>query len=364
MEGATNAQVPTPELIKTEKISLSGNDKLSLVSNLSTMLTAGIPILETVDSLLEDAKGNQRKLLQIIRDNLMQGKHMYVSFSRFPEIFDKVTVNIVKASEEAGTLDVALKDLKSSIKKDMEFNDRIKSALFYPMFILLVFAGVLLMILTVVVPKISTVFLRLNIDLPLPTQILIFTSNVLLTYTIPVIVGFLLLIAGIVYGYKKNKRLFLSTLFKLPLIAHLAKEIDLTRFSHSMYLLLNAGIPITAALELTEEVVMKKEVSVAIRHAKEVVSSGRKLSQAFKDSRSIYPSIMIKITEAGEKTGSLEKSMEDTSEYLDYQVAKTLKTVTALIEPIMLVFVGVLVGGMMLAIIAPIYNLIGQVGSR
>ena len=102
----------------------------------------------------------------------------------------------------------------------------------------------------------------------------------------------------------------------------------------------------------------------AIQHAKEVVSSGKRLSEGLKDSKGVFPQIMIKITEAGEKTGSLERSMQDTSEYLDYQVSKTLKTLTALLEPIMLVVVGVLVGGMMMAIIAPIYNMIGQVGPR
>ena len=131
-----------------------------------------------------------------------------------------------------------------------------------------------------------------------------------------------------------------------------------------MYLLLNAGIPIAAALELAQEVVVKQEVSKAVVHSKELVLAGSELSDGLKAAKDVFPNIMIKITEAGEKSGSLDKSMLDISEYLDYQVANTLKTLTTLLEPIMLVFVGVLVGGMMLAIIAPIYGLIGQVTSR
>ena len=138
----------------------------------------------------------------------------------------------------------------------------------------------------------------------------------------------------------------------------------MTRFTHSMYLLLSSGVPITTALALSGEVVVMKEVHRAIDHTKEVVNAGKKLTDGLKDHKKTMPTIVIKMIEAGEKTGSLEKAMGDASEYLDYQVTGTLKTLTALLEPIMLVLVGILVGGMMLAIIAPIYGLVGQIGSR
>jgi type II secretory pathway component PulF len=202
--------------LKTQNITISNNEKLDLIGNLSTMLSAGIPILESVDSLLEDVKGNQKKLLEALRADLMEGKHVYACFSKFPKVFDEVTVNLIKASEEAGTLDVTLKDLKGNIKKDMEFIDKIKSALTYPILILIVFLGVLLMILVVVVPKISTVFLRLRVDLPLPTQIMINTSNILMEYTLPIII---LLVAGVIassFLYKIKKKTFIHFLSSLP----------------------------------------------------------------------------------------------------------------------------------------------------
>ena len=109
---------------------------------------------------------------------------------------------------------------------------------------------------------------------------------------------------------------------------------------------------------------MKKEVTLAIRHAKESVMGGKKITDGLKDYKKVFPNVVIKIIEAGEKTGSLDKSMQESSDYLDYQVSNSVKMVTALMEPVMLVFVGVMIGGMMLAIIAPIYNLVGQVGGR
>jgi type IV pilus assembly protein PilC len=350
--------------MKTEHLRISDKDKLALISNFAAMITAGIPIIEVVDSLLDDSKGNQKKLLETMKADLNQGLHVYQTMAKFPNVFDKISVNIVKASEEAGTLDTALKDLQNGIRKDIEFSDKVKSALTYPFFIMIVFVGVLLMILVVVVPKISTVFSRLNVTLPLPTKIMIFVSNAILTYTIPIIIVTILIAAGIFFLYRTKRQAFVRTLISLPFINTLAKEIDLTRFTHSMQLLLASGVPITTALELSSEVVIMKDVQKAIAHGREAVMAGKKLTDGLRESKRTIPSIIIKIIGAGEKTGSLEKSMGDASDYLDYQVTGTLKTLTALLEPIMLVVVGVLVGGMMLAIIAPIYGLIGQIGAR
>lgn len=348
---------------KLSNITISGNEKISFISNLATMLSAGIPIIETVDSLLEDSKGHMKTLLETLRADLMQGKRIYTTFERFPKVFDSVMVNIIRASEEAGTLDVALSDLRVNLKKDMEFSDKIHSALIYPIFISFVFVGVMLVILIVVMPKISTVFKSLGTTLPLPTQLLIDSSNFLINNTLTSI-ALLVVVSFIVYFlFKTQKRLFIQTLLSLPYISQLGKEIDVARFTRSLYLLLNAGIPIGNAMQLSEAVVNKHEVLLAIQHSRQLVVSGRNLSQGFKDYKKIFPSIIIKITEAGEKSGSLDKSMQDASEYLDYQVSNTLKTVTALIEPAMLVVVGILIGGMMLAIIAPMYSLIANVSN-
>lgn len=349
--------------MKTQNVSISSNDKIALISNLSTMLEAGIPILESIDSLLEDSKGGLKKILETLKEDVTQGKRIHFSFAKFPNVFNKVTVNIIKASEESGTLDETLKDLKDIIAKENEFSDKIRSALIYPTIILVVFLVVLVVILTFVIPKISLVFTRLKAELPLPTKILIFASNLILTQTIPVILGLIFITAAMFFLFRKYKRFFVSIFISFPVISKLAIEIDLTRFSRSLYLLLNAGIPITGALELAQEVVIKKQISRAISHSRDAVQSGKKLSSGLKDHKKNIPSIMIKLIEAGEKSGSLEKSMQDISTYFDYQVGKMLVAATVLIEPIILVFTAVLIGGMMISVIGPIYGLIGEVGS-
>lgn len=350
--------------INLKNVTISNSEKIELIMNLSTMIAAGISILSAVEALLEDAKGNQKIVLQTLNDHIYQGKRVYTAFAEFPQIFDKVTVNIVKAAEESGTLDVILKDIKDNIRKEMEFNGKIMSALMYPVLVVFVFIGVLVMILVVVIPKISVVFLRLKVALPLPTRILMFASDIIMNQTIPFVLISAALIGGIVYLFKKHRKVIIQPLLSLPIIAPLILKIDLTRFTYSLYLLLNSGIPITSALQLTEDVVVKKEVFDLISKTYEMVVSGKNMSEGLKKGKKIIPSIMIKIVEAGEKSGTLDKSLHDVSEYLDYEVASSIKTATALLEPIMLVIVGILVGGMMMSIIAPIYGLIGSVGAK
>src|SRR5260221_4804788 len=122
-------------MVNYSKVTISASEKISLVGNIATMLAAGIPILEIVNNLLEDSKGGVKEIFTVLRDDISQGKEVYISFAKFPKVFDKVTVNVIKASEEAGTLEVTLQDLRLTIRKQVEFNDKIKSSMMYPGFI-------------------------------------------------------------------------------------------------------------------------------------------------------------------------------------------------------------------------------------
>lgn len=347
-----------------KNISLSSSEKLNFVSNLSTMISAGISILSVVNSLSQEAQGNVKKILETMSADLLQGKHLYMSFSKFPLVFDSITVNMIRASEETGALDVVLKDMKEQIKKDIAFNRKVRAALTYPFLVLLVFFAVLSIILVVVIPKIATVFSQLKVTLPLPTKVLIFSSNLLIHDTLFIVGGIAFFSFGAAFLYKKQRNRVLPLLYSLPIVSRLVRDIDLMRFSRSLHLLLNSGITITTALGLTENIVYKPEIKRAINNARQAILSGKTLSSTFKQHKRIFPSTMIELTQAGEKTGSIDRSMQDISEYFDNQVSDNLGILTALIEPLMLILVALLVGGMMLAIIAPIYGLIGQIGPQ
>ncbi len=349
---------------KVSHITLSGNDKISLITNLSTMLKSGIPIIEVVDSLLEDAKGSQRKILENLRTDLMQGKRIYQSLSNFPDAFDPVTVSLIKASEESGNLETTLADLRVHIQKDMEFSDKIKGALIYPVVIMVVFAGVMLIILIFVIPKISVVFKSLHVSLPLPTQIMITVSDLIIKKTWYVVSGVLMTLSIAFYLIKRQRQLLVNLVTSLPVVSELVRQIDLTRFSRNLYLLLSTGLPITTALELSQDVVVRRKTALLIKKCKEMIMSGKRFSDGLKSTPGVIPSIMVRLIEAGEKSGTLDKSLLDISEFLDYQVSLALKNLTALLEPVLLLFVAVGVGGMMVSIIAPIYGLISQIGGH
>jgi len=346
------------------RMSLSSGEKIALIGNLATMLGAGIPILEAVDSLLTDSKGNSSKVLDALKTDLMQGKHIHNSFSAFPNVFDSVTISLLKAAEEAGTLETTLVDLKDHIQKETEFIDKIKLALVYPILISIVFVGVLIVILLVVVPKISTVFSRLKVELPLPTRILIIVSDTLIHRTLYLGIGFAVGLLLLWFIMRQFKPFFLNLFYSLPVIRGLVKMIDLTRFSRTLHLLLSSGIPIDSALELCKNVVMRRSTAQVIIKSREMILSGKRLADGLRSVKGVIPSIMIKLVEAGEKSGTLDKSMADLSVHLDYQVSNALRTLTSILEPVMLLVVGLSVGGMMLAIIAPIYGLISQVNAR
>jgi len=347
-----------------KSLSISSQEKYSIISSLATFLASGIPILESIDSILEESKGNTKKILIQLKQDLEQGKTLAYSLARNPNAFDPITVNLIKGAEESGTLEDALKDLTVSIQKDIDFMDKVKGSLVYPSLVVLVLLAVIILNLFFVIPRVAQVFSRLKIDVPLPTQILISTSNFVNDNLILAIIAIAILISLIIVTIRVQKPIISRLLFSLPLVSKLITEIDLTRFSRSLALLLKAGIPIDEALTLSANVVSKKQIKKVIEDTLKQVTQGNKISVGLKNTPNVIPSFMLRIIEAGEKSGTLEQSFQSLSNQLEKRVENRLKTLTLLIEPFLLIFVGLIVGALMLAIIAPIYNLIGQIGQR
>ncbi|OGD82838.1 hypothetical protein A3J17_05095 [Candidatus Curtissbacteria bacterium RIFCSPLOWO2_02_FULL_40_11] len=347
-----------------KSIPLNAQEKLNIVESLATLLASGIPIIETVESLIEESKGNSLKILQFLKEDLNQGKTISYSLARHPKAFDPITVNLLKAAEEAGTLETTLKDLTHSIKKDIDFSSTVKSSLIYPILVLVILFAVIVLNLFFVIPRISQVFTRLKIDVPLPTKILIATSNFATENLIFVIFALFIITILIYLSYKSKKSYLGKILFSLPPVSKLIIEIDLARFTRSMALLLKSGIPIDSAIELSDDVINKNEIKIVLKDALKQVTAGKTLSSSLKKNKRVIPGFMIRIIQAGEKSGTLEKSMQELSDQFESRVTNRVKTITLLIEPLLLLIVGLLVGGLMLAIIAPIYNLIGQIGQR
>ncbi len=349
--------------VNPANLRLSADDKISLFSNMATMLSAGIPIAETIESLLDESKKDTRQVLLIVQEDISSGHHLHQSFSKFPRAFDKVTVNLIKSAEESGTLETSLKDIEKNMLKEMQFADNVKSALMYPALVMVVFVVVLVVMLLVVIPKIAQVFSRLKVSLPFATRMMIVLSNALIHHPFIVIGVSVAVVVGVMMFYRYKRELLFNFLYDLPGVSQLIRKTDLTHFTRNLYLLLSSGIPIVMALELAEEVVRKSEVRALIKQARNRAVSGYPFFQGLRSKQRIVPEMMIKLMEVGEKTGTLETAMQSVADHMDYEVTKSLAKFTTILEPVMLVVVALVVGGMMMAIISPMYGLISQVGS-
>ncbi len=345
-------------------IRLKSAEKLELIDSLGAMLSAGIPLLESVEALLEGSRGKMKIVLDGLKKDLESGKTIADSFSKFPESFDPIAINLIRGGEEAGNLEEILDDLAETIKKDIEFNRKIKGALAYPAFVVAIFVVIMTVILTFVIPRIAQVFSKLDVTIPLPTRMLMFMSEALLNFWPWIIVGLIGLGIGSVLFYRAKKREVLYLFSSLPLLSELAQEIDLVRFSRSLGLLLSSGIPISKALELSQNVLVRRELVHLIEFTRQEVMRGKRLTDALSSKKGAVPQIFIRMIDAGERSGKLEESFQKTSQYFDDRVSATIKTLTTLMEPILLVVVGLMVGGIMLSIIAPIYQLIGSIQVR
>lgn len=349
--------------MKAAHIQLSSRDKLALFTDISTMLTAGIPIMEIIESLSRDAHGDTKAILAALHRSLYGGEPLSQGMAAFPRTFDPVTLNTMRAAEAGGTLEQTLRDIVRTLKKELAFSDTIRTAMIYPAFIGVIFLGIILLMLTFVIPRISEVFTSLHVDMPPVTRVMIFASNYFVANWIIVTVTALAAFVGVSLFVKVNSRAIIRLLLNLPGMRRLGINIDLARMTRSFALLTRAGIPLDEALVLSKRVVRKPEILRAIQYMQRNVESGKSLGSNLRQSHGVIPPIMARSIETAETSGTLEQTFQNLAEYFDERVADSLKAATALLEPVIIVVIGVMVGALMVTIIAPIYNMISQISS-
>lgn len=347
--------------MKTSTIQLRGRDKLSLFTDISTMLTAGIPILEIMQSLEQDAKGSTKKVILALEKSLINGEPLSEGMAKFPRTFDPVSLNTMRAAEAGGTLEETLQDIVRTLKKELAFTSTIHTAMIYPAFIGVIFTGIIIVMLTFVIPRISQVFSSMRVDMPPVTRIMIAMSEGFIAHW-PIVTAVSVAIAfGAYFFVRAYSRTIIRMLLAIPGLRQLGLNIDLARLTRSFALLLRAGIPLDEALTLSKRVVRKPQIIRAIEHMEHNVETGKSLGTGLREAEHAIPTIMARSIETAETAGTLEQTMQNLAEFFDDQVGESLKAATSLLEPIMIVVIGLMVGGLMVTIIAPIYNLISQV---
>ena len=347
--------------------SLKPSEKLILIENLATMISSGIPIIEALETINQDSTNKHlNSITEGAITDLQRGQSLSETLRKFPRDFDKVFLASLEAGEASGKLDEVLFQLSENIKSDIELSQSVKNSLLYPALVVTVLIIVLSSMFVFVIPKVANVFTGLNIPLPLPTVILITFSNFFNKFLLYIIATVVILLSFIFFGVRSG---FLKPyLFKLitviPILNSFFKKVDLARFARTFSLLLNSGVAIIEALNLSTHVVNNELLARDIGAVKNDISEGEFLSTSLRKYKRSFPALLARLVSSGEKSGKLDKSLSDFYDFYQRQIRVDIKNFTTLLEPVLLVIIGIAIGGIILAIIAPIYQLIGQITPR
>ncbi len=327
---------------------------------LAMMVTAGLPLLDGLQGMTEQTFSPAfKRVITMLAEDLRGGKSFSEALARHPALFGNFYVSMVRAGETAGILAQVLERLAAIGEEELELKGRIRSALAYPVLLVFLSLGIVTFLLIAVLPKFVGIFEESGTALPVPTVILLTTSRTLqrFWYLIPI------LIAAVVTWVRRYSRtpigkykLHLMVL-QTPVVGVLIQKSILARFSRTMASLLKSGIPVVPALTITHDLVGNEAVAQAITHIREAVVGGASLAEPFRLSR-VFPPTVVQLVAVGERTGNLDQMFLRLGDYYDGEVQQALRTLTSVLEPILLLGMGLLVGFIALSVLLPIFNLI------
>ncbi len=337
---------------------------ITFTHHLSTVLGAGIPILQGLEDLVEQTEDARFKgILSEIRDDVQGGSNLSDSMAKHPEAFSELYVNLLRAGETSGEVDRVLAEIARFLEWQEEMTANVKQITIYPA---VVFGAIVLLVgylFAFVFPTFTKILTQLNVPLPLPTLIVIAISDFMKNYWWLLLIG----IAGVITAIKVILRFpwgkYAFDRFKLgiPIFGTLIRKIALSRFAHFMALLYSAGVDILESLAVVEKVVGNEVIARVIRDAREQVKAGHRLSEPLRASKQ-FPPMVVRMVEIGEISGQLDKTLLKVSDFYDREIPQTVKKVFAAFEPIMIVFLAGIVLLVAVSMYLPLYSSLGQLG--
>jgi len=337
-------------------------EKAAFCRFMATMLRSGMSINKAIDIVAkESANPKMKRILTDIAFQTQKGKSLSVSMSNYSDDFDTIFLTMIKAGEQSGTLEQSFNYLSEQLSASHELSEKIKGSMMYPAIILVAMVGNGLVMVLFVLPKLSEAFLKLEVPLPIYTKLMLQFGQFVGKNVLVAVIGALILGGIVVWTvlYKRTRNIIMGLFSKVPAIKHVRDHIDLARFSRTLSTLLKSGVPIVEALDVSAQSVSQPKIKEQASKFGESVEKGQSLSDTLVLKRNIFPSLMIQTIKAGEESGSLEQVLEEMAEFYEKEVDFSLKRFTSLLEPVLMLFIGVVVGGMVIMMIAPIYSIIG-----
>ncbi len=344
--------------------SIDRNELVLFTRQLATMVASGLALLEAIDVLGEqaDSKG-MRQTCQKLGAELRGGSDLSSAMDTCPRAFNPLYVSMVRAGEASGQMDIILERLADYQEASQALTREIRSAMTYPVISLTLVLGITAFLMIGVVPTFKSVFEGLGAKLPAITEFVLATSDFLRAHWFLMGSAF----AGSIFGlmmFKKTRvgsHWFDVLTLKIPVFGPLARKVALARFSRTFATLIRSGVPIMATLEIVSNTAGNSVISNAVDASRESVKNGQLLSDPLARTK-VFPSMVVRMIAIGEKTGSLEALLEKIAEFYDAQVKASIKAMTSLIEPILITFMGVIVGGVVLSVFLPILDVVGKLG--
>ncbi|MBA7507166.1 Type II secretion system protein F [subsurface metagenome] len=331
---------------------------------LSTLIGAGVPIVQGLTILVEQIENPAfKKVITSVREDIESGTSITEALSRHSTVFGELYVNMVKAGELGGILDIILERLSAYQESAAALRGKIRAAMIYPAVIALVAGGVTTFLMIVVVPMFVKIFQQVGAELPLPTQILLAVSNFLKHYIIFLIIGLIAFVVGLRQYYKTEAgSMYIDTLLlKLPLFGPLLRKVAVAKFTRTFGTLVKSGVPILQALETVAKTSGNRVVEKAVLAAKDAIREGERISDPLKAS-GVFPPMVTQMISVGEETGNLDAMLSKIAEFYEQEVDAAVSGLTSLIEPVVVVFMGVIIGAIAVAMYMPMFQLGAIVG--
>lgn len=364
----TLAQKRIPFGVSLGKLSLmrqkiNTKDLALFTRQFSTMLRSGISAVRCF-SVLEEQTRNARfkEVIGTLRRDLEAGTSLSVSMARFPDVFSTLYQNMVAAGEVGGNLEEALDRLATFSEKDIALKGKIKNALTYPVILLVLAVGVVILLVTAVLPTFTSMLYELEVPIPLPTRITIAVSNVLTGYwyiLILIVVGGLWLLRRYIRK-PQGKTNWDRFLMKLPVFGPLTQKTAISRFTRTLATLLQSGVPLLQALDVASRAVDNAVFGLEIQRIADGVREGNRMGALMAQSE-LFPPIVVQMTTAGEESGALEDLLTKVSGFYEQEVEYAVANLTATIEPVMLIFMGGIVGFILISLFLPYFALLGGI---
>lgn len=338
---------------------VKAHDKITFAKNLSKMIDAGLPVTRGLSIIERQSKGKFKKIIGELGDSISKGNTFSDSMKAYPDVFSTLFVSMVRAGEESGNLSMALNNVGIQMEKSYQLTRKIRGALMYPavIFSLMAVIGVLMMVY--MVPTLTSTFVGLGVKLPLSTRMIIAVSDALKNYFPYIIVGTALFITGFVWWIRtaSGKKVVDTVAIKVPVIGEIVKQVNSARTARTLSSLLSSGVDIVVAIGVTKDVIQNHYYKDVLDEIQSTIQRGDQISGVFSRYNDLYPIFVGEMVSVGEETGKIGEMLLSVAVFYEDEVDQKTKDMSSIIEPILMIFIGVAVGFFAISMLGPTYSL-------